>query len=770
MPGMSGQETHVAAHAPPFKRWAGPTLTPLTFGLFLALLLLAMFPQVWSGSESFFFRDFGIFGYPLAHYHREAFWRGEVPLWNPLNNCGLPFLAQWNTLTLYPLSLIYLLFPLPWSLNVFCLLHLVLAGTGMFVLVSRWTAGNRLAAALAGTVFALNGLALNCLMWPNNVAALGWMPWVILSTQSAWRFGGRKIAIAALVGAISMLAGAPEIIVFTWMIAGLLLTLDLWRTRKQLRVMSRLLARFATAFAFVLLLAAAQLLPFADLALHSNRGQNFENNTWPMPSWGWLNLLTPLFGCYRSPLGVFFQPNQDWASSYYVGALCLVLALGAWYWRRERRVMLFVLLSLFGLVMALGYHGGLYKLLADTLPLLKFMRFPIKFVVLPVFCLPVLAGLAVAALARPSRMATAPKLVWTGMILAGLLIGITTMLGLRFEYASAAALFYNGGCRIMLGAGLTVLLLANIRTSSSPSQWMQYGFIALLALDLLTHVPPQNPTVPVAACQPNQIAVDSQSGFGRALMTKPTHDRLYGSMLTNAVADYTGRRLGLFGNCNLLDGTPTPDGFYSLYLPGPRSLWELTFFAPSNRIPERLADFMGIQQVSSTRQFLAWEPRTNALPLITGGQAPWFVPKWEADWTDLPMDPRAGVLLSQRYANTLRATNRVTIAIRKVSIQAHAIRFETDAPQAGLVVLAQSYYHPWRAFVDQQETPILKANLAFQALEVPAGKHAIELVYRDWWFRIGALLSGVTLVGLLGWLLRSSRPSPPRGRRCPQGG
>ena len=86
------------------------------------------------GQGTFFHRDFSIFGYPLACYHRESFWRGEFPLWNPLNDCGLPFLAQWNTMTLYPLSLFYLLLPLSWSLGVFCLGHLFLGGMGMYFL------------------------------------------------------------------------------------------------------------------------------------------------------------------------------------------------------------------------------------------------------------------------------------------------------------------------------------------------------------------------------------------------------------------------------------------------------------------------------------------------------------------------------------------------------------------------------------------------------------------------------------------------------------
>src|SRR5208282_497684 len=113
----------------------------------IAVFLFVLYPGVVLGTHSFFFRDFGLFTYPAAYYAHESFWRGQVPFWNPLNNCGVPFLAQWNTSVCYPLSLIYLVFPLPWSLSFFCLAHLVLAGVSMYLLAYRWTQ-NRLAASL----------------------------------------------------------------------------------------------------------------------------------------------------------------------------------------------------------------------------------------------------------------------------------------------------------------------------------------------------------------------------------------------------------------------------------------------------------------------------------------------------------------------------------------------------------------------------------------------------------------------------------------------
>src|SRR5258708_3033059 len=143
-------------------------LTPGRFALFLPLFLTATFFDFFSGLGTFFYRDFGVFAYPVAHYQRECFWRGELPLWNPLNNFGVPFLAQWNTSALYPPSLFYLVLPLSWSLGVFGLGHLFFAGMGMYFLARRWT-GNPLAASVAGAAFAFNGLTWHMLVWVSNL-------------------------------------------------------------------------------------------------------------------------------------------------------------------------------------------------------------------------------------------------------------------------------------------------------------------------------------------------------------------------------------------------------------------------------------------------------------------------------------------------------------------------------------------------------------------------------------------------------------------------
>src|SRR5213593_4048751 len=199
----------------PVTRQSVAFLTLPRFAIILAVLLLASFPDLIVGWRSFFTRDFANFGYPLAWHVQQSYCAGEIPLWNPYNVAGLPFLAQWNTLALYPPSLIYVLLPLPWSLNFFNLLHLYLGGIGMFCLARRWT-NHAAAAGVAGVAYAFGGLMVSALMWPNNIAALGWLPFVLVFGERATRQGGSSCVRALPIMTLQFLSGAPEITALTW--------------------------------------------------------------------------------------------------------------------------------------------------------------------------------------------------------------------------------------------------------------------------------------------------------------------------------------------------------------------------------------------------------------------------------------------------------------------------------------------------------------------------------------------------------------------------
>jgi hypothetical protein len=73
---------------------------------------------------------------------------------------------------------------------------------------------------------------------------------------------------------------------------------------------------------------------------------------------------------------------------------------------------------------------------------------------------------------------------------------------------------------------------------------------------------------------------------------------------------------------------------------------------------------------------------------------------------------------------------------------------ESESPRDGLLLLTDSYYPGWRAFVDGEEQPILRGNYLFRAVPVPAGRHSVEFVYAAGSFKTGLLISGLA-AGLL---------------------
>src|SRR5579859_4349964 len=728
--------------------------TPGRFALLLGAFVIAAFPGVVLGTDTFFYRDFASFSYPVAFYHRESFWRGEFPLWDPFNNCGIPFLAQWNTGTLYPPSLFYLLLPLSWSLGVFCLFHLFLAGLGMYFLAHHWT-GARLAAAIAGVTFAFNGLTWHCLMWPSNIAALGWMPWVLLTMERAWRDGGWRVALAGIIGALQMLAGSPEVVILTWCIAG-----AVWLAQFVPGNVSRgrMSGRMLVVLAIVAGLSAAQLLPFLDLLAHSQRDPNFGTSHWAMPLSGFANYLAPLFHTRANAQGVFAQYEQRWISSYYVGASTVALALLAVWRGGDRRVWALVGLAGFGLTMALGTNGFLYPGVKRIIPQIGLMRYPAKFLVLPTFIFPALAARAVAgihAMSREKWNQERKKLPVPALLLLGLMAGIAWLawkfpragddvpLTLKNILVRAAFLLAVLGClwvwretddfRRKRAAGICLLLL--------------------LLLDVFTHAPQIQPVVNRRVYLPDAVRrrfnwnATLWPGESRAMETGQAYMQIQYGYSPIAENDCIGRRLALFADFNLLDHLAKVDGFFSVHLREENDL-HLRMLNLTN-IPGPLQDLLGVSETSDPDDPGKWVRRDSFMPMITAGQEPVFVDDATAlkGVTDLNFNPRRFVYLPSDSRPGINATRSPEANILSAQVAAHQIDAEVETLTPAMIVVSQTFYHPWHAYVDGRAAPLFRANYAFQAVQVPSGRHQVKWVYEDRFFRWGLVISIATLLG-----------------------
>jgi hypothetical protein len=95
-----------------------------------------------------------------------------------------------------------------------------------------------------------------------------------------------------------------------------------------------------------------------------------------------------------------------------------------------------------------------------------------------------------------------------------------------------------------------------------------------------------------------------------------------------------------------------------------------------------------------------------------------------------------------------------------VALGPNRLTAKVDAPAPGWLVVLDPWFPGWTATVDGAPSPLARANFAFLAVPVAAGRHEVVLAYRAGRVAQGALLAGATaalLAGTLAWRRRASR-------------
>lgn len=105
------------------------------------------------------------------------------------------------------------------------------------------------------------------------------------------------------------------------------------------------------------------------------------------------------------------------------------------------------------------------------------------------------------------------------------------------------------------------------------------------------------------------------------------------------------------------------------------------------------------------------------------------------------------------YADLCTDTSDEDSLIKIVRRMANSVTVDCNTlPAPRILVFNDTFYRGWHAYIDGAEVPVLRANDTFKAVEVPAGTHRVEFVFRPVRVYVGAIVSitgfGVALAGL----------------------
>lgn len=779
--------------------WAAELWRDLWAGGALVAGLLAFFWRTLSG-DVFQPADGGdlvSFLYPTYRFAAATLSQGALPLWNPTLYGGAPFISDIQAGFLYPPNLLLFIFNPTFdyaTLQALSIGHVGWAGLGMYTLLRtlRWpTAPVRRAAALLGALaFMVSDPFLIHLGNLNLIAVLSWLPWVLAAYVRGLRTGAwRWLGTAALLYAVANYAGHAQSTLYVGMALGLL-TLGhallhrapgyawLWRPAAGLVVVLLLTA----------LLSAPALLPAAELTAYTARQAYTYQDTiaFSLAPAQLLGLLTPgFFG--RGPAlhwGLWERVEMP-----YAGVPTLLLAVGALLLASgatRRRLWPWLGLAAFGLVAALGVYAILHGWLTLVIPGLAQMRAPARALILWQTGLAVVAAVGMDILLRQGQesLAGAAGQAW----LRGLARGAQAWWLLFLPLAYLALLLTQGNETVFLRASVAALALVIAAAAwagtwavlaALRAAWLAPRTAALLLLALLygelaasgayTDISSDDPTrgfrhpeiVAFLRDDPDLYRIDSRTDI--AALWQPDTAALYGledvSGIVNPLAlaawqaqwEATGGRgTRAYDLLNVKyvivrDGTPLPDGKFTLALdaPGDLAVYRNATPLPRAWVVHRALPAADIAQAQQLIQSPDFDPTTAAVVLAEemAGLSP-FGP--------LPEQPAA-------------TPPPVTVT----RLHPSALRVVVDAAAPGLLVLSEVWYPGWRATVNGAPQPVLHANGALRGVPIPAGSSVVEMWFSPTPWRVGVGLAGVGLLMLVGvwvWAGRATGRAPQSAR------
>jgi hypothetical protein len=672
-------------------------------------------------------RDLYAYFFPRYLYGAEAVWQGRIPLWNPHELCGVPFLASAQSGVFNPLAaLVFGLAPAPMALHVYFLAHFLLTGALTYLFCRSAGGLGWQGAGLASVAWTLSPALTRSIYHPSRIACVAWLPLIFwLADRLIRRPDLARAALLALALAAQACAGYPELTLDTGLLLAVFLLVRLW-TRDGDASAARIVAAFGATAVLGALLAGAQLAPTVELLGESARAAITARPTL-VPG---VDVLRTLFGLRRD-VGFAYLGMLP---ALYVGALPLALAVCAAVAARSPLRGAFVACAVACVLAVVGYRY------LHLLPVYRLTRFALPWALLLPFFTAVLAGAAweglTAGATRRGRIVAVLVAAGAGFVLLGTPVSLAwAVAGVALVIAAAA----NVGGR---GALFALALL-------------------LVVGDLFVDLPyfrGTDPFPPLPRSATTRALLEEIDGRAAELRFLGAAEAYTGVALTERALAITGledsampRRLRrVVDHFNLGIAADMP----------------LRLDAVVQSRP--LLDLMGVAWVTGPAR---WAPA-----LAAAGLAPVRAPADGADglWRNAAALPRAFLVRRVRAvsgedeafravsAPEFRPREEVVLeqvlepalapgpllpgdAARLLADTGEEVRVATSASEPALLVLADTYFPGWEAQVDGVEEPIERADFAFRAVRVPAGEHTVTFSYRPRVFRVGA---GLSLAGL----------------------
>ncbi|MDD5169558.1 MAG: YfhO family protein, partial [Syntrophales bacterium] len=687
---------------------------------------------------------------------------GHLMLWNPHVFSGAFVIST----VLYPPHFLFLLLSLPLAVNGSIALHVFLAGCFMYL----WTSYQRfhpLSCLFASVLFMFSGPYFFHVFAGHlgNLCAMTWAPLIFLSMDGLLERPSLRWSLVGIFAvAMQILTGQFQYVYYTAIAVALYGGVRLLGVKRKIYVAMGLLSIPIGS----LLLCAFHLLPVVSLAPEGVRSSGIAAGFAAMFSFPPENLITLLAPFFFGDIqGLpYWGRCYLWEMCLFIGVAGSFMAVYGAGFGEGRRRYAWVFMTIVLMILALGAHTPLFKILYDWLPGFDKFRGTSKFIFFAMLFFILLAACGMERLIRRGISSRVPAIV---AVLVSLLLG------------GAAAWMYYGiaGTALSSSGGLLSYVQAT-RESYLPAGLFQNAdfaaaaghfsalslFIAaaccLIVAFLFFYIRSSRRTVYLLVL----LTIIEMFVFGK--LNRPTfsYDDLLISQFKSFYDTHSGDyRVLSFVNAN----TAMSTGAQDIWGYGPVAMGRYVQLMAwtQGADPDKATTYLNIRQYHPLFKMLRlrYVINTGEKGMTLHEYQDWmpkisFIPNWRVagsrqevfkELANPVFDPRKMVILERApvpvSADThVKSDMKNTCEILDKANDYFTMKASLATP--AILLITDKYSRGWRVLPLTQGTQkayeIIPANYTLMAVPLAAGEHELRFEYRPPGFVIGSWISSVS--------------------------
>lgn len=701
--------------------------------------------------------------FPWKHLTFTSLLSGTIPLWNPYQFMGMPFMAGMKALVFYPTNLLFFLGEQnAWNIHLWLQLFLSLWFCYLFM---QSLGVKKLGSLLSAIAFAFSSLMIGVLEFGSEGHVLLWLPLLLFFVK---RYIDTK-KITYLVGlslgsAAALFAGQLQyfgymcfvVVVFAWFEAK--------KTHAQWKIVAATLLGILCGAG----IAGVQLIPGIELFYHSYRGLGGGYSTFTnglLKPYSFLRLLSPDW--FGHPLTGDLRGGYIESSGYF-GLLPLFFALFSFRYWKKPRICFFACMGLFASVFSMNGFAQVFATL--HIPIIT-SGYGGRLFSIALFSGAVLSGFGLQEFINENNR---KKLLAVGgfvvIICSCIVLGI---LGNRWN-APYRLLISNMKIQLVVLAAFVAGVIGYVFVAR---KWKYAGIVFCVAVISLTYV--------------------DVFRMGYRFLTFSNPKFLYPELpVVSFVRSYTASTLGrVYGitepEIQSVFRVASPETYNPLYpmrtarlmqaledKPDGAQLPENKYYLAQNERMKYVMDFLGVSVLvpgkgkNAALEYWHTAALQNDLKKI-------YEDKQSDVYENTGAYPRFGLFYSVKSGvsdedalSIIREKSvdfRKTVLIREpikwsetegtgsVSLTESGINtltFHIQTDTTAVCYLSDTFFPGWHASIDGKEVPILHANYNFRGVVVPSGTSTLTFWYLPMTVIVGGIISAISILCTLAVLLR----------------